>query len=37
MQIANGVEVDLDVLRFSHPPNRIAYTYKNMRAYKNHY
>ncbi len=37
METINCVEVDLDVLHFSHPPNHIAYTYKNMWAHKNHY
>jgi hypothetical protein len=37
MQTTNGVEVDLDVLRFSRPQNRIAYIYKNMWVYINHY
>jgi hypothetical protein len=37
VQIANGVDVDLNVIHFSHPPNPIAYTYKSMWAYGNHY
>jgi hypothetical protein len=37
MHTTNGVEVDLDVLCFSHLPNCITYTYKIMWAYKNHY
>ncbi len=37
MQTTNGVEVDHDVLHFSYPPIRIAYTYKSMWAYGNHY
>jgi hypothetical protein len=31
------VDVDLDVIHFSHLPNPIAYMYKNMWAYGNHY
>ncbi len=31
------MDVDLDVMHFSHPPNSIAYTYKSMWAYGNHY
>jgi len=34
---SNGVDVDLDVIRFSRPLNPITYTYKNMWAYGNHY
>jgi hypothetical protein len=37
MKIANGVEVDHDVLHFFSPPNHIAYTYKSMWAYGNHF
>jgi hypothetical protein len=37
MQIVNGVDVDLNVICFSHPPNPIAYMYKSMWAYGNHY
>ncbi len=36
-QTINGVEIDPNVLRFPYPPNYIAYTYKSMWAYGNHY
>jgi hypothetical protein len=37
VQIANGVDVDLNMLHFPHLPYPISHTYKNMWAYGNHY
>ncbi len=37
VQIINGVDVDHNVIHFSRLPNPIAYMYKNMWAYGNHY
>jgi hypothetical protein len=37
VQIVNGVDVDPDAIHFSRLPNLIAYMYKSMWAYGNHY
>jgi hypothetical protein len=37
VQTINGVDVDPNVIHFFGPANPIAYMYKNMWAYGNHY
>jgi hypothetical protein len=36
-KLHNGIEVDANLVRLSHPPNHNAYIYNSMWAYGNHY